>query len=419
MTVRKRFVSAYLLVVALTLVVGALCHLSWSEQFYLAAPVVFLIRAFSFQSCDKLEFRRRIILIVTGLAIVLFVAIGDVVWPSPSFGSFGRTICAYALVAIVVVSMWLYVPVGAALKKLFNESEDGRWKRITLRTLGIIVYSFVVYAYLLSFLQTHVPKRSGDRTPTQLRLAYEDVSYPSRDGVRLAGWFIPGKDSDRAVVLCHGMGADRTDMLDFALALHDGGYSVLMSDFRGHGASGGYTVSYGPKEKWDIVSGVDFLKREHPDKSKHVFGVGWSMGAASLVLAAADDERIEGLHIDAVFASAMDMAKVLPSGAPPIYRQVTPYTATVFACAESGVNLFGLDITEAIKQVNCPVMFVHGEEDKLIPIAQGRAVYESANQPKTWRSIPGAGHCGTIGIDSPNYEIKMLAFLDAIDAKDK
>ncbi|MCA9253840.1 MAG: alpha/beta fold hydrolase [Phycisphaerae bacterium] len=415
---RKRFVLVYGFIAAVVLTVGAAGHLNWSEQFYLALPLFFLVRGLSFLSEKKQEARSRITLVAIGLAVVLVVSLIDISWPSPSFGTFGRTLCAYALLAIVLMSMWLYVPFGAVVSKLTNR-DDPKWKRITVRTLGIIAFSFVVYAYLLSFLQTHVPKRSGDRTPAQLRLSFEDVAYPSRDGVRIAGWYIPSEDSDRAVVLCHGMGADRTDMLDFALALHDGGYSVLMSDFRGHGASGGYTVSYGPKEKWDIISGVDYLKREHPDKSKHVFGVGWSMGAASLVLAAANDERIEGLYIDAVFASAMDMAKVLPSGAPPIYRQVTPYTATVFACAESGVNLFGLDITEAIKQVNCPVMFVHGEEDKLIPIAQGRAVYESANQPKKWRSIPGAGHCGTIGIDSPNYEIQMIAFLDAIDAKGK
>ncbi|NOX59463.1 MAG: alpha/beta hydrolase [Planctomycetes bacterium] len=138
------------------------------------------------------------------------------------------------------------------------------------------------------------------------------------------------------------------------------------------------------------------------------------MGAVSLVLAAADDDRIDGLHLDAVFASSMDMAKILPAGAPPVYRQVTPYLATGFACLESGVNLFGLDVTDVISQVTCPVMFVHGEEDRLIPIAQGRRVFESANQPKSWRSIAGAGHCGTIGVESPLYEAKMIAFLDAI-----
>jgi pimeloyl-ACP methyl ester carboxylesterase len=419
MSVRTRIVCAYGAIAALVLVIGTVRHLGWSEQFYLAVPMIFALQALSIGSRDKREGRTRFIVIAIGLTGVIVAAVADWIAPSDSFGPFGRTVSAYALVAVVMTSMWLYAPVGVAVRKLSREPSGSvdahRWKRIAVRTSGIIVFSFVVYAYLLSFLQTHVPKRTGERTPAQLRLSFEDVSYPSRDGVRISGWYIPSKDSDRVVVLCHGMGADRTDMLDFALALHDGGYSVLMPDFRGHGASGGYTITYGPKEKWDIISGVDFLKREHPDRSRHVFGVGWSMGAASLVLAAAEDDRIEGLHLDAVFASAMDMARILPAGAPPVYRQITPYTATVFACLESGVNLFGLDVTNAIGQVTCPVMLVHGEEDKLIPIAQGRRVYESANQPKSWRSISGADHCGTINVESPNYEIKMMEFLDAIN----
>lgn len=396
---------------------GAVWHLGWSEQFYLAIPMVFLVRGLAVWSRDKREGRTRIAFIAIAISGVIVAASADWLSPSNAFGSFGRTVCAYGLVAVVITSTWLYVPVAAAVRRLSKRFADNQWQRIAIRTIGMVVFSFVIYAYLLSFLQTHVPKRTGDRTPAEVRLSFEDVSFSSRDGVRIAGWYIPKEDSDRAVILCHGMGADKSDMLDFALALHDGGYTVLMPDFRGHGASGGYTVSYGPKEKWDIVSGIDFLKRKHPARSNHVLGVGWSMGAASLVFAAAEDDRIEGLHLDAVFATAMDMARILPAGAPPVYRQVTPYVATVFACMESGINLFSLDVTEAIQKVSCPVMLVHGEKDTLIPIAQGQQVYKSANQPKQWRAIPGAGHCETIGIDSPHYEAKMIAFLDAIGGK--
>ncbi len=414
MAIRKRSVCAYCAIAALVILTGVVFHLNGSEQFYLAVPLIFLVRGLSVWSRDKREGRTRVAVIAIGLMGVMVAAIVDWLSPSRTLGPFGRTACVYASLAIVVVSIWLYVPFAALVRKLNSVNENRRWQRIAVRALGIVLYSFVIYAYLLSLLQTHVPKRTDAATPAQLRLTYEDVSWQSRDGVMIAGWYVPNDDTDRAVILCHGMGADKSDMLDFALALHDGGYSVLALDFRGHGASGGFTISYGPKEKWDIISGVDYLKHKHPARSKHVFGVGWSMGAASLVFAAAEDHRIEGIHLDAVFASAMDMARILPSGAPPVYRQVTPYVATAFACLESGVNLFGLDVTESIQKVTCPVMLVHGEEDRLIPIAQGRQVFESANQPKFWRAIPGAGHCGSIGVESPHYEAEMIAFLDAV-----
>ncbi|NOX59464.1 MAG: alpha/beta hydrolase [Planctomycetes bacterium] len=274
LAIRTRFVCAYCVIVALVIAIGAVYRLGWSEQFYLAVPMIFVVRGLSIWSRDKREGRMRIAAIIVGLPGVIVVGVADWVSPSDSFGVFGRTVCAYALMAVVVTSTWLYVPVSAAIRTLSNKNENRQWQRIAVRTFGIVVYSFVIYAYLLSFLQTHVPKRTGDRTPAHLRLSFEDVSWQSRDGVKIAGWYVPNDNSDRAVILCHGVFADKSDMLDFALALHDGGYSVLALDFRSHGASGGFTVSYGLKEKWDIIGGVDFLRREYPARSKRVFGVG-------------------------------------------------------------------------------------------------------------------------------------------------
>jgi len=58
------------------------------------------------------------------------------------------------------------------------------------------------------------------------------------------------------------------------------------------------------------------------------------------------------------------------------------------------------------------MMFVHGDKDAVIPIAQGRITHEAAGEPKSWHVVKGAGHCQTITVASPAYERRMIEFLD-------
>ena len=58
----------------------------------------------------------------------------------------------------------------------------------------------------------------GGQTPADLGLAYRDVTFPSSDGVTLAGWYIPSRNG-AAVVLLHGAGSTRSGVLDQAAVL--------------------------------------------------------------------------------------------------------------------------------------------------------------------------------------------------------
>ena len=82
-------------------------------------------------------------------------------------------------------------------------------------------------------------------TPAVRGLPYEDVSFASADGTMLRGWFIPGRDR-AAVVLAHGLGANRATMLETASWLWErGGFSVVAFDLRASGDSGGDTTTFG------------------------------------------------------------------------------------------------------------------------------------------------------------------------------
>jgi fermentation-respiration switch protein FrsA (DUF1100 family) len=229
----------------------------------------------------------------------------------------------------------------------------------------------------------------------------------------LTGWFVPVAGSERTAIVCHGVGAYKADMLDFVQALTAGGYNVLAFDFRGHGESDGHSISFGAKEKRDVRAAVDWLRAARPEQSQRIVGVGWSMGAVSLLLAAAEDERIAALHLDAPYARTRDIARVIARPFPPVYRQVGFYLGVAIASLDAGVNLFKLAPVDAVGRIAPrPILIVHGTSDELIPIEQGRMIHAAAGEPKRFVEIPGAGHCETFSVDSPEYERRMLAFLN-------
>jgi hypothetical protein len=108
--------------------------------------------------------------------------------------------------------------------------------------------------------QVAFPMRSPVlRTPADVGLEFEDVTFPSSDGVPLEAWFIPRDGSDKLIIANHPMGFNRygfpshmepwrsfgaaagndfeVDYVEDYKILHDAGYNVLTYDFRNQGAS--------------------------------------------------------------------------------------------------------------------------------------------------------------------------------------
>ncbi|MDA2811928.1 alpha/beta hydrolase [Nocardiopsis sp. RSe5-2] len=134
------------------------------------------------------------------------------------------------------------------------------------------------------------------RTPAEHGLAYEEISYPSSDGVPLEGWFIPAEGSTRLIVGMHAFGFNRYGFpshvepwksafgpgndteIDFTLdykVLHDHGYNVLAFDFRNCGLSGdanGNRMSNNHFETRDVIGTLDYI-RSRPDLSSMALGI--------------------------------------------------------------------------------------------------------------------------------------------------
>ena len=124
-------------------------------------------------------------------------------------------------------------------------------------------------------------------TPAATNLPFTDVVLRSRDGLALAGWYVPGSRR-AAIILVHGLSGSSSSMIYHAAALASYGYSALIFDLRGHGASQGDVCTGGIEEANDVLGAVDYLLSREDVDPNQIGALGISLGAQCALRGAAD-----------------------------------------------------------------------------------------------------------------------------------
>jgi pimeloyl-ACP methyl ester carboxylesterase len=259
---------------------------------------------------------------------------------------------------------------------------------------------FTVYL-LLSFAlvwgATRAERNPFEAHPADFGLQYEDVSFGSRGhALRLYGWFLPGRSDAPYLIVVHGIGGQRTadDALPLAARLVALDYNVLLFDLRAHGTSEGSRVSGGFFERDDALGAYDFLIARGAQPGRVAF-IGRSMGAGIAIMAAAREPGIAALVADTPFADIQDFIAQETARKTPIPRFVVPVflpAAGLFASAVYGIDLGELKPVADVARLAFPVLVIHGEADRRIPVSQGRRVYERAPEGSTLWTVPGLDH---------------------------
>lgn len=217
-------------------------------------------------------------------------------------------------------------------------------------------------------------------------------SADTGQAVRLHGLWLGQDDASAPVLLyLHGARYDVRGSAHRMRRLHGLGFAVLGIDYRGFGQS---TAAL-PSETWayeDARAAWDWLAREHPRARRHVFG--HSLGGAIAVHLAAEAPDVAGLIIEGSFTSIPEVFGTLRWG----WLPVTPLITQRF------------DAGARIARVRAPVLVVHGSEDRLIPPALGRALYERAPNPKRFVLVPGASHhnANAVGLEQVRAAVAEL-----------
>lgn len=290
-----------------------------------------------------------------------------------------------------------------------------RWQKIVIILIAVLAVAFFGISAFLGVSMTVVERVAVELDPALLGLEYENVTFPSRqDSLTLHGWLITARNDGRIVIMVHGSDMHRADpnidMPGIAASLANSGYSVLMFDLRGHGESEGKRLSAGYHERKDVAGAVEFVK----GRGYEQIGVlGFSMGGAASLIAAAENDDIDCLVIDSSFA---DMTEIIErefkerSGMPGFFLPPMLFMVKL---------MYGVDFN-AVKPIESapeiaprPIFFIHGEEDTFVPPEHAARLYEAAQGPDDilWMA-PGAEHVRSYISNPEEYIARLTSFLD-------
>jgi len=244
---------------------------------------------------------------------------------------------------------------------------------------------------------------------TDLGLGFESVEFAAKDKAPLRGWLVRSDPSSTiAVAVVHGSGADRRNLLEQVPLFHDLGYAVLLFDCRNHGTSGGDGVgpSGGVHESEDVSSAVEFLKDAAGFRRVVVFGA--SQGAASAILAAGRDSRIDGVIAAAPFE---DLAGAIAGGA---QRRGAPrlIASVVGQVVAWRLGAGGASPLGAVAHIAPrPLLLIHGTDDDQISNQSSKDLYAQAGEPKELWLVDGAKHWTVLSKQPQEFNRRVTAFL--------
>lgn len=298
-----------------------------------------------------------------------------------------------------------------------KNKKQGRWKKIIWITSILIVLIAIGVVVGISVhvgnSMTHPEKKLIDQFPTDYGMAYEDISFISRDNeTNLAGWVLePEKDAKMTIIFGHGYKGNRFEdhisFFDMAQDLLARDYRIIMFDFRYAGESEGEMSTVGAKEQLDMLGAIDYVTDHYNEVPIGLLGM--SMGASTSLLAAAKSDQVIAVVADSPFSDLEDYLKVnLPvwSDLPdfpftPVIMTIMPLITDLDPKEASPISVLE-DIAPR------PVLFIHNRGDGSIPYTESKMMADKYPDDFSLWITEGEGHV-------KSYQQNKLDYINKVD----
>ena len=276
-------------------------------------------------------------------------------------------------------------------------------KKIILNFLFIIVI-LILFLFLTLYMSIKPGKWPIHFTPESFNLKYENVTFKTSDGLKLKGWFIPSNKSNDTIIVMHGYPTNKADVLPFSMFLLKK-FNVFLFDFRSFGESEGSYTTAGYKEVNDLDAAVSYLKsRKDTD---NIGALGFSLGASVAIMN--KNSNIKAVVADSAYSNLNNMIEVMYKNFyflkyPFIY--LTRFSGKIFL----KVDPKDVSPANAIKNINKPVLIIHGKKDSQIPVNEAYILHNANKKTELW--ITDVGHGESYALNKEEYEKRVLEFFE-------
>ena len=269
-----------------------------------------------------------------------------------------------------------------------------RWVRMLIYMPLVVVILFFVLRRL-EHMATYNPGPYVPGPNWTLPANGEEVWVKVANGDRVHGWFLRSTErpSIATVLHCHGNTGNLSDVVWVAQSLTAHGLDMMIFDYRGYGRSEGRLT-----DEWGLYADAEavynHLVRERGVNAEKLAVYGQSLGTTAAI-DLASRLPCAALIVESGLSSASDMGAV---SFPWLPRQLHFLSKNRFESARK------------IADVKCPALITHGTNDAVIPVDQGRKLYESARDPKRLVIIEGGDHF-LIGSAGEKFVSGMVDFI--------
>ena len=296
------------------------------------------------------------------------------------------------------------------------------WVLLVLAVLAVIIFAITYWTYAVTFYSPKKrnynifdipPGEQYDKDRERMvqlikdmdAVSYEEVRILALDGTPLFARYYHVADGAPLQIEFHGYkGTSIRDFCGGAKLAWKLGHNTLAVDQRAIGQSGGTTITFGLKERYDVLSWIDYAK-ERFGQDVPIYLAGVSMGATTVLMASGFDlpSNVKGIIADCPFSSPEDIIYSVAKdmGYPP--KLAMPFI-------KLGAKLFGkFDLTETtaaeqVKKAKVPILIMHGEDDWFVPCRMSEEIYLANPEKITRETFAGAGHGLSYIENAPKYE---------------
>ena len=221
----------------------------------------------------------------------------------------------------------------------------------------------------------------------------EDVSVKSEDGLRLVGQWVPAENPIGTVIMFHGYHSHY--LSDFGGILpryHRWGLNLLLVRHRAHGGSEGKYITFGVRERKDVLKWVEFHNQVHGMDNVYLSGL--SMGSSTVMFAAGENlpPNVRGITADCGFTSPADILELVATKMFHFPSAFLLPFVNVYTRLLAGFGLWECDSRKTLARCKVPVLMLHGKADDFVPCSMSEAGFAACSSEKELYLVENAGH---------------------------
>lgn len=235
----------------------------------------------------------------------------------------------------------------------------------------------------------------------------------SDDGLKLKGFYV-NNNSDTTVIFVHGYQSTPFNSFSGAAkALHKKGYNLFFVYQRAHGKSEGQYVTFGIKERKDILKWTHKINEVYSPKNIIIYGISMGCATSSMALSLNMPSNVKCAVLDCGFNKPHKEIVHESKNMGKKGGEIIIYFVNIYCKLIAGFSLFETSASKSLSKVTIPCLFIHSEGDKMVlPINTIENYNACASKHKKMIMYPKVGHGLTYLDGHPDIENQMLKFVD-------